>query len=116
MAKQANIARLTMKIDADVAELKKGLKSIQKQRKQTQDQFSGLGKIVAGAFAVSVIKDFVGEAMKLSSVANGVKKAFDKLGVPIDELRKSVKGTVSDLDLGSIPIGLFCPTRCTAQT
>ena len=69
--------------------------------KKLDSVFSGLGGVIAGAFAVQKIAAFTAEAVKLASVAEGVKVAFDRLNDPmlLANLQKATRGTVSELDL-----------------
>lgn len=68
---------------------------------------SAMGSItkLAGAMGIAFggqqVAAFLGQMVKLSGEAEGVRAAFDKIadGDYLENLRKSVKGTVSDLEL-----------------
>lgn len=53
------------------------------------------------AFGIGQVKDFLTEASKMAGVAQGVKAAFDRIGSVqlLEDMRKAVKGTVSDVNL-----------------
>ena len=81
-------------------------KSLQKASKQGQASLGklsksakALGGVLAGAFAVGVIINFAKEAAKAAAVAEGVKVAFDRLGISLQKLRDATRGTTSDFKL-----------------
>ena len=80
---------------------KKVQTSFQKVNNKLSSAFKGLGGVIAGAFAVEKIAAFTLEAVKLASVAEGVKKAFDRLNDQklLDNLKRATRGTVSELEL-----------------
>lgn len=60
------------------------------------------GAALAGFFALSRIKDFTIESVKLANQSRNVKNAFDQLDNSVrimDELRRATGGTVDDLTL-----------------
>ena len=75
--------------------------SFQKVNKKLDGSFNRLGATIAGAFAVQKIAQFTAEAVKLASVTEGVKRAFERLNDPmlLDNLKKATRGTVSELEL-----------------
>jgi len=80
---------------------KKGMEDAGKKT----DKFGGIvnkiGPLIAGAFAVDKLKQFITKAIELASKAEGIELAFNRLGDPklLQGLRDSVKGTVSDVEL-----------------
>ena len=68
---------------------------------RAEQTFNKLGGIIVGAFAVDRIIDFSKELANLSGEAEGVRSAFDQIASKSDlkNLRDSVRGTVSDLEL-----------------
>jgi len=81
-----------------VSKSKKELSGFQKFSKSWAGKMTG---IFAGAFAISSLKDFGVEAVRLSGQMQGVKSAFQGLNDPtlLNKLREATKGTVSDLEL-----------------
>ena len=59
---------------------------------------TGIGVVTQGA---QLLKDFVGDSIRASAEAQGVERAFNRLNDPrlLQNLRDSVRGTVSDLEL-----------------
>ena len=94
----ARLDKFTKQIDGASLKVQK---SFQKVSKKLDGQFDKLGATIAGAFAVQKIAQFTSEAIKLASVAEGVKSAFDRLNDPmlLDNLKEATRGTVSELEL-----------------
>jgi len=65
-----------------------------------------VGVAAAAAFATQKITAFVGEARQLAFQAQGVEAAFEKINtkVTLEELRTSVRGTASDLQLMTLAV------------
>lgn len=63
--------------------------------------FAAIGTTIAAAFTVDRIISFTRQSVNLAKEARGVKRAFDNLDDPtlLSNLRTSVRGTVSDLEL-----------------
>lgn len=62
--------------------------------------FAGVGVAIAGAFSVQAIADFAKESIDLAAKAEGIEAAFNRInGANLDTLRKSVQGTVDDVNL-----------------
>jgi len=68
----------------------------------TEQSVAGLGKKIAGAFAVKQVAEFAWETAKLAGKVQGVKEAFDNISTPgmLKELRGATKGAVSDARCG----------------
>lgn len=83
----------------------KGLKSSLKQSESSVNKFKKtvkkLGAVIAGAFAIREVIRFGKEVVELAAKAEGVRKAFSKLGDPelLASLREATRGTVDDLTL-----------------
>jgi hypothetical protein len=106
MAAPKVMTDLEVRLTAQTADLKRKLAEAKKNVGGFTKQMKGLGNTIKGAFAVGAIvaagKALVNvgaEMSQLAGKAEGIKIAFDKLGVPIEGLRAATKGTVSDLEL-----------------
>jgi len=96
---------LKWRLSADAKGFKKGLtdadKSLRKFQKQSTNLFKELAIGFGAAFSVGMVAEFVKDLAKISGEAEGVGRAFAKIGSVADlqGLRNSVQGTVSDLEL-----------------
>lgn len=81
--------------------LNKGLDDSKKKVSGFTNYMSKLGGIMATAFSVKAIGQFVQQTAKLGNQIVGVRKAFERLGDAnlLSDLRKATAGTVSDLQL-----------------
>jgi len=63
--------------------------------------FTKLGGVIAAAFAIDKIGDFISSSIELAARADGIRTAFNRLNDPslLSRLREATKGTVSDLQL-----------------
>jgi len=95
----ADVSKITVRIGADTYELEKGLGRAKKETKRYGDELKKLTSLAAGAFSIGVITNYSKEAVKLAGEFEGVSRKFKALGVDINDLNKSVRGTVSELDL-----------------
>lgn len=96
----AEVSKITVKIGADTYELTKGLDKAKKETSKFGDTVKKIGGLIAGAFAVSTVINFAKESTKLAGEDEGIRTAYLKLdGTKLDDLRKSVQGTVSDMEL-----------------
>jgi hypothetical protein len=112
------VAEYIVKTDKAVAELNKiigRLDKIEKEQKKTQDGFKEMstgitsamkkvGGAISAAFAVDRIIEFGKESIKLAAQAEGVERAFKRIGGAnsanlLEGLRRATRGTVSDLQL-----------------
>jgi len=102
------VTELTLKLNADVAELKKDLAKARTQLSSFQKGVQSIGASIKGAFAIGAIValgrklyEFGKEVTVLGSQLAGTKMAFDKLNEPglLDNLREATGGTISDLEL-----------------
>lgn len=98
------------KLTKEISEASKPTQELTKSLKevgQTSKGISELGSQVAGLGAklsLGITAPFValtGSALKAHAEVEGVRTAFERLGQPglLDELRKSTKNTVSDIEL-----------------
>lgn len=78
-----------------------GQKKIAKGQNSLISGFKKLGGVLAAAFATVQISAFVTEAINLAAAAEPIERAFKRLDNPLllAQLRKAVKGTVSDVEL-----------------
>lgn len=96
---------LKWRLSADAKGFKNGLtdadKSLRKFQKQSTNLFKELAIGFGAAFSVGMVAEFVKDLAKISGEAEGVGRAFAKIGSVADlqGLRNSVQGTVSDLEL-----------------
>ncbi len=102
------VNELTLKLNADMAELRKDLKKASGQLNKFQKGVKSIGSTIKGAFVVGAIAavgreliQFAGDAMRMGGELAGVKAAFDELNNPalLNELKAATKGTVSELEL-----------------
>ena len=85
----------------DVNEFRRGITQVDSSIKGISKQFQNLGGIIGASFAVSQIQQFASEALDLAMKAEGIETAFERIGnaANMQQLRQSVQGTVSDLEL-----------------
>ena len=85
----------------DVNEFRRGITQVDSSIKGMSKQFQDLGGLIGATFAVSQIQQFASESLDLAMKAEGIATAFERIGneANMAELRKSVQGTVSDLEL-----------------
>ena len=85
----------------DPSEFRRGIQQVDAQLKQTSRLFGNLGQAIGAAFAVSQIQAFAAEAIQLGSQMQTVGKGFARFGdqAQLEQLRKSTRGLVTDLDL-----------------
>ena len=97
----ANDVRSKVVLGIDVNEFRRGITQVDSSIKGISKQFQNLGGIIGASFAVSQIQAFTSEALDLAMKAQGIETAFNRIGneINMDNLRKAVQGTVSDLEL-----------------
>jgi len=85
----------------DVNEFRRGITQVDNSIKGISKQFQNLGGLIGASFAVSQIQEFVSESLDLAMKAEGIATAFERIGnaANMEQLRSSVQGTVSDLEL-----------------
>jgi hypothetical protein len=96
--------QVTKAINDTNAAIKQANASLAETPKQTNaviDGFKKLGAAMLAAFAVERIVAFTKEAITLAAKAEGVERAFAKIGSPelLQGLRNATNGTVTDLVL-----------------
>ena len=96
--------QVTKAINDTNAAIKQANSSLSETPKQTNmvvDGFKKLGAAMLAAFAVDKIISFTKEAITLAAKAEGVERAFAKIGSPelLAGLRNATNGTVTDLIL-----------------
>lgn len=94
--------KLLIKLAADVEGLKRGLRDASKQVDAFSGQVQKIGAVIAGAFSVKAIGEFVFNISKLAGEAKGVREAFDRLPQSIklmNDLKAATGGTVDELQL-----------------
>lgn len=95
------IGDLFVKLGLKKDEFDKGLTDAKQQTSSFASAIGKIGGAIAGAFAVGQLVQFGKEVFNIATQAQGVQAAFSKIGTSgdLDNLRSSVKGTVSDLEL-----------------
>lgn len=95
------IAELLVEIGAKTDKLQSGLNSAENKVTNFGKGIQRLGGLIAGAFAVSKVSAFALEVSNLAGEAEGVENAFKRIADQkyLEELRRSTRGTVSDLEL-----------------
>ncbi len=101
------LRELTIKLDSDLAELKKGLATANKQLGGFQKKINGMGKLLKQAFSVAAViavghqvKEMVGEMSMLGKELEGVRAGFAGIDPAVlNDMRKATHGTVTDLEL-----------------
>ena len=85
----------------DAAQFRRGIQQVDAKLKETSKLFQNLGGIIGASFAVSQIQAFTSEAIQLGSQMQTVGKGFARFGSEMDleNLRKSTRGLVTDLEL-----------------
>ena len=95
------VTNITAVLQMNNTKFKKGLTGSQKALSAFKSQVRQVGGMIGGAFAVGAIVNFTKEAIQLSSQAEGIRVAFQKLNNPtlLDDLKAATRGTVTELDL-----------------
>ncbi len=95
------ISRLRVKLGLDNSSYKAGLNESEKQTKNFSSTIGKIGTSIAAAFGVREVLRFGAEMVKLAGEAEGVERAFLRIGGDkiFDELKESTRGTVSNLEL-----------------
>ena len=90
----------------DPSEFRRGIQQVDAKLKETSRLFQNLGQTIGAAFAVSQIQAFASEAIQLGSQMQTVSKGFARFGneMQLEQLRKSTRGLVSDLDLMKVTV------------
>lgn len=85
----------------DVKEFRRGISQVDNSLKQMSRQFSDLGGLIGVSFAGSKLQDFVMQSIDLGLQAEGIARAFERIGneANLAQMRQQVKGTVNDLNL-----------------
>lgn len=85
----------------DVNEFRRGITQVDSSIKKMSNQFSELGNVIGAAFIGSKLQEFAKQSIDLALQAEGVARAFERIGneANLALMRKEVKGTVNDLNL-----------------
>jgi len=98
------IAKLAAVLTLDNKKFKKGLKDSEKQSKAFGDSIKKIGGFIAGAFAADQLIKFGSEMVKLSHQSRGVGRAFDTLGIQLEDLQKATDFGVPALQLQKMAV------------
>jgi hypothetical protein len=102
MAQNDILAKVSVIINAQTAQLGKDLKGAQSSVNSFSNGLKTAGKAIAGAFAIRELASFTLDIVKLAGETKGVKAAFDLLPGSIkvlEDLKAATGGTVSELEL-----------------
>ena len=102
MAQNDILAKVSVIINAQVAELGKDLKGAQSELRSFTNGITKLAGTLGVAFGIQQVSSFALEVSKLAGEAQGVKAAFDRLPGSVrvlNELKEATGGTVSELEL-----------------
>jgi hypothetical protein len=93
--------KLNAKLGADTSEFDRKLKTAEAGVNKFGSALSFAAKAALATFSVGVIVNFTKESIKLASVAEGIKDAFQTLAKPglLNDLQKATRGTVDDVKL-----------------
>lgn len=97
----ATKSTMTAYLNADTRQFQTKMDTVSKKLSGFGKSMKALGGIMAGAFAVGKIVEYGKEAQQMAGKLEGIQAAFVKLNKPglLEEMRKSVKGTVNDMEL-----------------
>ena len=97
----AGLGSINFRIGADLAEFRSAMQNVDRTLGGLSSKFNAVGGMIAGAFAVNGIQQFVTETSRLAGQADGVRVAFQRMAPAgmLEDLRKATRGTVSDLEL-----------------
>ena len=99
MAGKKVIANTIVRISGDLTDIKSDIRELKRTTSSATDSFKSMGSSLVAAFSVGVVANYIKEAYKAAAVTEGVKRAFDKLGVSLDALKKATRGTVDEFKL-----------------
>jgi len=93
------ISRLLLGLDT--REFRNGIRNADRELQGFSKNIQNIGNLIGASFAVSVIQDFTLEAVKLGDQLTAAEQGFKRFGTAadLDELRKSTRGMVTDLEL-----------------
>ena len=109
----ADKKQITLQIKAEVREAEKRLKKLINNQKEIKKQndglkksFAAVGGVIASAFSVQVITQFLNSSVRLASQTISLERSFKNLGRSVgfnentlSKFREATDGTVSDIDL-----------------
>lgn len=103
------ISRLLLGLDT--REFRNGIRNADRELQGFSKNIKNIGNLIGASFAVSVIQDFTMEAVKLGDQLTAAEQGFQRFGdaADLEDLRKSTRGMVTDLQLmqQSIQAGNF---------
>jgi len=91
------------KLGLNTKEFDSKLKGTKTGMQKFGSAIKSVGKLMAGAFAVTAIVNFTRSLVTLAAKVEGIRIGFEQIAKPglLDDLRAATKGTVSDMDLMS---------------
>ena len=92
---------LVIKLGLDSSGVDKGVNQAGGSLDKLKGMVGKVGAAMGIAFGVSELINFGKEIIGLASKAEGVKRAFDRLGMPslMNDLKTATRGAVSEFDL-----------------
>jgi hypothetical protein len=110
----ASIQTMSTQMQGVTAKTATGMRTVETETNAASAVMKGfggimsyIGGVIAGAFAVKSILNFVSSSMLLAASMEGVSSAFGKMGqndTQLDKLRVVTRGVVSDFDLMKMAI------------
>jgi hypothetical protein len=105
--------KIRLLVQAEVRKAVKALNQVEKEQKDIKKQndglkksFAAVGGVIASAFSVQVITQFLNSSVRLASQTISLERSFRNLGQSVgfneeslSKFRKATDGTVSDIDL-----------------
>ena len=105
--------QIRLEIQAEVKKAVQALNKVEKEQKDIKKQndtlktsFANIGGVIASAFSVQVITQFLNSSVRLASQTISLERSFRNLGQSVgfnentlSKFREATDGTVSDIDL-----------------
>ena len=93
------ISRLLLGLDT--REFRNGIRNADRGLQEFSKNIQNIGNLIGASFAVGIIQDFTIEAVKLGDQLSAAGKGFERFGdaADLNELRKSTRGMVTDVQL-----------------
>lgn len=96
------LSRLRVRLGLDNSEYREGLSDSERRTSRFGETIRQVGGLIAGAFALGAIASFTRETVRLAGEAEGVRRAFERIGGTdqlLNDLTRATRGTVAELEL-----------------